>query len=146
MAALADDLMYTVRQFLYELPGAGGTQGGDHIFLGHSFRPQTDVLEDGVMEESHLLWHVSEHPTPSLQFDFAQVDAINQNAAGLRPVEADEEVDGRRLTHARGPDERGDQAATDFQLEVIQDEPFAITEGDALEPDVAYKNRCRTPA
>ena len=80
----------------------------------------------------------------SCGFGFRDVDAVDENAARQRIVEAQQQLERRALACARGPDERHRLARLDLQRHALERERIRsrrIAERDVLETDAALRRR-----
>ena len=71
-------------------------------------------VADRAREQERLLGHVAEVAAVGGRSSVAQVDAVDEDPAGGRVVEAGDELDERRLAGAGGADERDDLPGRDL--------------------------------
>ena len=79
-----------------------------------------DVFGDGAVEQESVLLDDAQQPAIAVGGDVAQIDAIEQNRAGGRIVEAGDEIAERRLAGAAGADQGDHLAGLDVQIDLMQ--------------------------
>ncbi len=92
-----------------------------------------DVLRDGPAEHEVLLRDDDDGAAQVGLGQVAHVDAVESHPAGRRVPEAGGEARDRRLARAGRADERHGLAGRDVEIEMRQDDPFAIAELDTVE-------------
>ncbi len=70
------------------------------------FRAEFHVRFERAREKERILQHDAEHPPQILQVHLANVHAIEQNLAALNVVEAQQQLNDRRLARAGVPNDR----------------------------------------
>ena len=99
-----------------------------------------DVLEHGPREEVAVLEDEAYGPAPEREVELVEGAAVDEDLAALRPVEAAEEADGRRLARARGSDQGRGRAEGHGEGDVLEDPVLALVgEPDAAELDGALE-------
>ena len=92
-----------------------------HGLVGDAGVPEADVLRDGAAEEVHVLQHEAEERAQLVQVHLAHVDAVHQDPPARHVVEAQEQVDQRRLPRAGGADDPDALPRPDLERDVLQD-------------------------
>jgi hypothetical protein len=78
-------------------------------------RVQSKVLDDAELVVQHAVLEHDADPTADSERVAANVDAVNERAAGGRPHEGREDADARRLPRTVRPEETKDLAIPDGQ-------------------------------
>ena len=100
------------------------------------------IVARGGGEDDGLLRHHRDPLADVGRVGVAQVDAVEQHAAGLRIVEALGELEDRRLARARRADDRKPLARLHGEAEIVERRGFGprrIMEGDVLERQLAAR-------
>src|SRR5205085_11857530 len=145
LTALADDGLVALGQAHDELVRVGGPGRGDDLLHGGLGPPVGDILADGGPKEHRLLRHDADAGAQRGQRQTPQVDAVEQDAALVRVVEAQQQADKRALTGAGRAHERYRLPRLDRQGDAAQHRRAGcVGEVDAAELDVAtYGGDCR---
>lgn len=94
--------------------------------------PQNDVAADGAGEEEDVLQHLAEVAAQRGNFNFPDVDAVDQDLALLELIVAADEGEDGAFAGAGGADERHSLPRVHMEGNALQ-HPLA---GDVAEPDV----------
>ena len=98
--------------------------------------PVRDVLPHRAAEEDGVLQHETDLVADALQLVIADVDAVDQDAAGGRIVEARDEAHHRRFSRSGGAHDADELARADGEAHALQHRARGIVrEGDAIELD-----------
>ena len=108
---------------------------------GAGFGPAVDqVVADRAAEQERLLEHDADVPPEVAGGQLADVDAVEQHAAGVDVVEPADQVHERRLAAAAAADDADLLAGLDREVDVLEHRPMPlVAEGDVLEPDLARR-------
>ena len=109
--------------------------GGDRIGIG-AVAPEADVVGGARAEQHRILRHEREAAAKIGQRERAKIDAVERDAALLRIVEAQQQLEHRALAGAGRPDQRDRFAGFDREREIVQRRavgPRRIAEFDMLE-------------
>ena len=90
VAALAHFLIQAVVQLVDEVVSVDIAADLHDFFVRDVILPQDNVAADGAGKEENILQHLSKMAAEGRNFDFADVDAVNQNFALLELVIAAE--------------------------------------------------------
>src|SRR5690606_23482007 len=143
-AALAEERVVTLGQRANELVGRSGAGRGLDLGVGRVRTPVADVLARARAEQHGVLRHEAYAAPHVLGIGLRDVDAVDQNAARIRVVEAEQELKRRALARARRADERDRLAGLHLEREVVERRhlrPRRIAEADVLELDPAAAGR-----
>jgi hypothetical protein len=111
---------------------------GDHRFVGRIGPAVTNVLADRAVQQRRILRDHADLLAQALLRRQRDVLPVNQDAPALDVVEAQHEIDQRRLAGAGTPDQTDLFARLDRQREVVDHAAsLAVVEPDVLEPDGA---------
>ena len=114
-----DDVEHLQRLGLPHLPPAS-VRADEHV-LEHGHRPEElDVLERARYALAHDL----------VRGCLEDRRAVEQHLAGVRPVEARDDVEGRRLAGAVRPDEARDVSLLDLERHAVERDDSAEAQGD----------------
>ncbi len=103
--ALPDQRREALGKLLDEFQRIGGASGfAQALEVGRG--AVRDVGRDRVVEQDHFLGHDPELRPQVGELELPQIDAVEQDRAGQRIVEARQEIDDRRLPAAGRPDQR----------------------------------------
>jgi hypothetical protein len=103
---------------------------------------EPDVAADGAREEMDVLQHESEASPKVARSMLADVDAVDRDAPLLHVVEAQQQVDDRRLAGPSRPDERDALPGLHLERHVPQHRLAGhVGEADVLEGDHAALKR-----
>ena len=94
---------------------------------GSSGPPKPTLSVTGQVVVDEVLEDRAEPPLPRRGREAPDVDAVDRDPAGLRLVQAREQLHERRLAGAVQPDDRERAAGGNRQVEVAQDEPVATS-------------------
>ena len=83
---------------------------GDDLRLAGAELAERDVLADRAAEQVHDLADIGDLPAQRAARYGGDVLAVDQDAPGIDVVEAQDQIEHRRLAAARGADQRGDLA------------------------------------
>jgi len=104
---------------------------------GHSGIGECDILGDGSIEKHVLLQNDANlSPQPSC-IRHREIDTVDEDAAGLRHVEALEKLRERALARARRTDDADDLPGRNMKTDVVQD--FRPVDAIA-KPDMVKRN------
>ena len=133
-AALAEHGVVAVREPLRDAVAIDRLCRGDALFVRRFGRAVADIVEHRPFEDEGLLHQDADLLPEGVQRRVAHVDAVHHDAALVDVVKAGQEADDRRLSRARGTDERDLLARADVQVEVFEhvDAGF-IAERDVIE-------------
>ena len=134
-AALADLRVVAVRQRGDELVCADGRGRRLHAGPRGAGLPELDVVRDGAAEQEILLGDHDDPGAQALLGQLPEVNAVEQDAALHRIVEAGEQPRDGRLPGAGGADEGSSLAGRDAQVEPGQHRRAAVAEPDRFEGD-----------
>ncbi|KAH0427646.1 hypothetical protein KCU90_g7146, partial [Aureobasidium melanogenum] len=145
-ATLAEKSIVALRQFFDET-GRGGHIGSPlHLRQGGIRRAVTDVVEHAPRKDHRFLQH---HADFFAQFDERHVtrrDAVDQNAAGLRIVKAQQQLKQRRLAGPGRPDQRDVLTRTNIERQCGKRgnaRTRRVRETDVVEADaLAARRQC----
>src|SRR5713101_6055849 len=139
-AALANDRIIALGQLEDELVCAGEFGGGDHLRHRHRWIDERDVVANGMVEKDVLLQHDAD-----LAAQPSDVDAVDEDTAALRHVEAVDELGERALARPGRADDADDLTGLHDEADVVQDlRPVdTVTESDVVEGDIAADRRQR---
>ena len=133
---VADHRGVALRQGHDEVVGTGGVGGAfdlRRIRVGPSVG---DVSGHGVVEQQHLLGHHAHLGTQRGQGHLAKVDAVDQDAPGLRFQQPLQQVRQGALAGAVGAGQGHRLAGAHLQVQAVeQGRPPRVGEADALEGD-----------
>ena len=114
-----DDVEHLERLGLAHLPPAA-VRADEHV-LEHGHRPEElDVLERARDTLAHDL----------VRGCLEDRRAVEQHLAGVRPVQARDDVEGRRLAGAVRPDQAGDVPFLDLERHAVERDDSAEAQGD----------------
>ena len=114
----------------------GVARGLDHFVRRFRGRGAVgDVAKHGVVEENGVLAHDAGERAQGLEPDLLRVDAVEENAAVRRLVEARNEIDERALPRSARSHECHDVATTRAKRDVDQHRILVVREADVLELD-----------
>ena len=116
-----------------ELVGVDVAADLQDLVVRNALFPQDDVAANGAGEEEHILQHLAEVAAQRGNFNFPDVDAVDQDLTLLELVVAADEGQDRALAGAGGADEGDGLAGVNVEGDALQ-HPLA---GDIAEPDVA---------
>ena len=139
-ALLAEEAVEAVGQLLDELARGGGLGGGEHLGISRLGAAVANIGPGIGAEDHRILRHQAHAGTHRLRVGPRHVDTVEQNAAGLRIVKAQQQLEHRGLAGARRADERDGFARRDLEIEIGERRAIGarrIAEGDALEGDGA---------
>src|SRR5581483_5393926 len=96
---------------------------------------ELDVLERGeVRHEPRLLADVRDRAAPQLRsrgpVEGGEADAVDRHLAGVRQLEAGEQVQERRLAGAGGAGERVEAAAAQLEADAVEDGRAPVAPGE----------------
>src|SRR5262245_21927098 len=98
MPTLADRLGKASRQRVDEVAQVDALHRVEHLLVGDPFRAEADVVRDRSCEQMRILQDDTE-PSPEIdRIEISNVHAADTNAPALDVVEAQEQVDQRRLS------------------------------------------------
>ncbi len=136
-----------LRQRADEVVRIGRLRGGDHVGVLCAGTRVGDVLGDGRREQHRLLEHDRELVAEIGEPVFAEIDAVEQDLAARRVVEARQEAHERRLS---GSGRAGDPEARpgcDLERDVVEDAMRGLVgERDVSEGDRAGRAHERARA
>ena len=123
-AALGDRARIAVRQPLDERLGMDGARRTPHALVVDRRVAEPDVVGDGAGEQVHVLQHQAEQAAHVVEIELADVDAVDRDPPALHVVEAQQQVDQRRLPRAGGADDADALAGADVEADALQHEVF----------------------
>ena len=139
-AALAEIAGVPLRQLRDEFGGEGGLARGAHLGFPGVRSSVADVFEDARREDDGILRHDREAGAHVPRIRVAHVDAVDAHRARLRIVEAQQQLEHRRLARARRADQRDVLAGGHLEREVVERRgvgPRGIAEAHAVEGDAS---------
>jgi len=136
VAALAHFLIQAVVQLVDEVVSVDIAADLHDLFVRDVILPQDNVAADGAGKEENILQHLSKMAAEGRNFDFADVDAVNQNFALLELVIAADEGQDGAFAGAGGTDKSHGFPRGNMERNALQ-HPFA---GNIAEPDIAELN------
>ena len=147
-AALADEGVVLLREFLDEGVGAGEVRGGGDLFVGGVGAGDLDVLLDGAAEEHAVLEDDADLAAEPGWLYLRDVDAVDEDAAALGEVEALDELGEGGFAGAGAADDADLGARRDAEAEAFEDVAAVrrVAECDVLEGDVALERGQRGAA
>ncbi len=92
-AAFPDDRVVALLELFGELIDARDAAGFEHLALGGAGTREHHILADGAIEQEGLLQNHAELRAVAGKFDAAEIDAIDENAAGDRFMECRNQPD-----------------------------------------------------
>ena len=104
-AALGDRARVAVRQPVDERVGVDGARRRAHALVVDRRVARADVVGDRAGEQMHVLQHEAEEPAQIVERQIADVDAVHQDPPARHVVEAQQQVDERRLAGAGRADD-----------------------------------------
>lgn len=123
-----------------EVVGVSHAGGGEDIGIGDAVGAIGDVEADGVGEDDGVLGDEADLGAEGGEGDGCDIDVIDEDAAGGRREEAEEERNECSFSGAVGADERGDLALVDGEGHVVENAGGGVGgvgEGDVFEADGA---------
>ena len=105
-AALAQRGGEAFGQAVEEFGGMGGFGRGAHLGVARLGPAVADVLRRGAGEDHRLLGHQADAPAQCGGIGLGDIDAVEQEPSLLGIVEAQQQLEDRRLAGARGADQR----------------------------------------
>ena len=118
--ALAQERGIALRQALDEIVGGGHLRRGDHLVVAGVRAAVADVFH-GVEREDHgILRHDADRAAQRLQRQVTHVHAVEADAAGLRIVEAQQQLEQGGLAGAGRADHGHRLAGADIEREMRQ--------------------------
>ncbi len=118
-APLTERLLIAARQTPNDAVRADARRRGRDLELRNLVR-EADVREHVSGEEEDVLLHVADQRAQLGQRDLANVDAVHQDSPALRVVEAQQQVDDRRLARAGVPHERERPSRLDGKAHTLE--------------------------
>ncbi len=136
-APLADDGRVAVGEPLDERVGAGRARGGLQLGRRGVRLAHPEVVLDGAVEEVGVLTHHGDPAAERVEAELAHVAPADPHVAALRIVEAQEELQHRRLPRSARPHDRDALPGADREAQPLVGRPPApgIGERDVLERD-----------
>ena len=113
-AALAELLRVSIRQSPNDAIRAHSRRRRGNVQLRHRIG-QSDVRQHIAGEEEDVLLDISHERPKLVEWDFANIDAIDEDSPALRIIEPQQQVDDRRLARPRVPDQRQRPSRLDFK-------------------------------
>ena len=147
-AALAEHGLVALRQALDELVRADELGGRDDPLERAVGGAERDVLGDRAGEQLDLLRHDPDLLAQHGRRPQADVEIVDQHAAVLGPVEAEQELRDGALARARRADQPQDLAGHDLEIDPVERERAvrAVAVAHLLEADVAAQRERRARA
>ena len=139
-AALAQEGAVAVGQRLDEGGGVGGDRGGPDLGIGRLGPAVADILHRRGREDHRILRDDGDAGAQRLRLAGLEIDPIHPDRALLRVVEAQQQLEYRRLAGAAGSDQGDRFARLHLQAEIRQRRRFGtsgIAEFDSIELDGA---------
>ena len=90
-----------------------------NLFLGDGIR-QANVAQHIACEKKNVLLHVTNETTQLGKWDRSNISAVDDDLAALRVVEAQQQIDDRRLPSPGMPNESERSAGFDFKAYTAQ--------------------------
>jgi len=107
--------------------------GADHFIIAGVGLSVTDIVHDGAGEEEVGLGDDADLFVEAVGGDGGKVEAVDEHAAGLRQIEAAEEIDDGALAAAGVADEGDGLAGEGLEADVVKDGfVFDVGEVDVL--------------
>src|SRR5207237_1274910 len=123
-----------------ELVRVGEPRRIDDLLFGSVGPPVCDVLPYRAAEEDGVLQYETDLVAHALQLVIADVDAVDQDAAGGRIVEPRDEAHHRRFSRSRRPHDADELAGADRERHALQHGArWIVGEGDAIELDRSFE-------
>ena len=145
--ALADHGLVALRQLGDELVRLRSARGRLDRLDRRVREAEGDVVAHGGREEERVLRDDADLAPQRAPADAANVDAVDEDAAGGRVVEARHEGGERRLAGARMADQRDRATGREVELDLLEHRPLRfVAERDALEADGTGPGRKRLRA
>ena len=123
-ATLAHARLVTLRQALHEFVNGRGHRRRLHLGVTGAGAAVADVLGHGAGEDHRLLRHHGELRAQFGRIEAGDVDAVEQDAAGRRIEETQQQLEHGRLAGAGRPDQRHDFARLHREAEIVQRQVF----------------------
>ncbi|HEY1605960.1 MAG TPA: hypothetical protein VGF77_10230 [Allosphingosinicella sp.] len=145
-AALADLGRIALRQPLDEIVDMGGAGAGAHALPvdGGSRHAEGDIGGDALVDEEDGLGNMGERRLPARPRFGIERFAVHPDRARVRLEQAHQQVEQRALPAPRRAGDADAAAALDDEADVAHGETgFAISEGDAVERDLALEGQGR---
>ena len=141
-AAFADLRVIAVRQLGDKAVERRAARRLLDLRLGRALAAIADIVADAVVEQDAVLRHDADRPAQAVLGDFGYVLAVDQDAARLRIVEAEQQPRDRRLAGPRRPDNRQRPVCRHLEIQPVQNLAVpVIVEHHILEPHHAIGNR-----
>mmetsp|Transcript_70431 Transcript_70431/g.165841 ORF Transcript_70431/g.165841 Transcript_70431/m.165841 type:complete len:574 (+) Transcript_70431:194-1915(+) len=134
----ADRRLDPFGQALHEIPQMGGAQRGLEPRLVARLGVG-DVVGDRFVEQHDVLRHHGELPAQAQARQRLDVDAVQADAPGLRPAEAQQQMDDGALAGARGSDQGRGAAGREAQAQAVEGglARAGVGERDRFDADIA---------
>ena len=135
-AALAEIGVVAFRLRTEELVRFGGARGGVHLLDARLGLAEAQVVERARAEDHGVLRYERDRAAQLAERRRAQVGAVQRDAAGLRIVETQQQLEHGALAGAARADERDGFAGLDREREIVQRgrvRPRRVMENDVLE-------------
>ena len=120
-AALADDGVVASGKLGDEVVDQRGAGGGFDLGLRRAGAAEADVLGDGAGEHHRLLLDIGKARAEVGGVEVADVDAVDEDGAGVDVVEALDEAEDGGLTRARCADQRDGLAFRHGEGQLVDD-------------------------
>ena len=104
-----------MRVAIDELGDAGLLGGAQHRRIVGARRAEHDVVADGAVEQHDVLRHVADVAAQLRRVHLSRLDAVDQDAARRRLVQAEHQLLDRRLAGTDAPDQRDALAGRDAE-------------------------------
>ena len=139
-AALADQGVEPLGQFLDEFPGIGLARGLDDAVFGHFIEGAVgDIVAHRIVEQAHILADIGDLSPQVGEAIVADVVSVEQNPALAEFVETRQQVHQRGLATAGTSDNGHGLVGEDIEFHVLEHLPLVprVAEPDLLEGDAA---------
>src|SRR5262245_39411264 len=136
-AAFTDRRLVTLRQRLESRMNLGQSACMHDLLEPRMGSGEKQVVEHGAREENRFLRHDAETGAQFVGGEMTGIDALEQDSAARRQVEALQQLDERRLAAARWACDRDTLPSSDRDVEVLKQKRavVAMAKRHAFEPD-----------
>ncbi len=119
-AALGDRALVSERHPFDEAVGVHRRRRTPDIVIADRRVAKANVVGNRSGEQVDVLQHQAEQPAQLVERQLADVDAVDENPPAADVVEAQQQVDQRRLAGARGADDADALAGPDLERHVLE--------------------------
>ena len=116
-------------------------QGLDNCFITYGGFTEPDIICNGATKHCEFLRHISNLGPPRRKFHIFHINAINCQAAFLRQIEPNNQVNHRGFASPRWPNENSYLIGRAFKVNMIQNHFFAICKTNIFKPNSPFERR-----